>query len=117
MLIQTLCVVGHQVVPRTVQARSSSQTCPITAITKCGKGSTKAAPVAAPKTEAPISAPVDADDKLTAAERAKRMQVLQQGLAKPEDDTAAPQDVIEEAVEQTPAVEEAPVEQGAFKPT
>ncbi|MGC6517549.1 MAG: translation initiation factor IF-2 N-terminal domain-containing protein, partial [Candidatus Puniceispirillaceae bacterium] len=50
------------------------------------KAAPKQAPVEAPKTNAP-SAPVDVDDKLTAAERAKRMQVLQQGLAKPEEET------------------------------
>ena len=51
----------------------------------------KAAPAAAPakpvepKTEAPKTAAIEADDKLTAAERAKRMQVLQQGLSQPQD--------------------------------
>ena len=98
---------------KTVQVEVRRKRVPLPPSRNAAKAAPKAAPVAAPKTEAPISAPVDADDKLTAAERAKRMQVLQQGLAKPEDDAAAPQDVIEEAVEQTPAVEEAPVEQAA----
>ena len=98
---------------KTVQVEVRRKRVPLPPSRNAAKAAPKAAPVAAPKTEAPISAPVDADDKLTAAERAKRMQVLQQGLAKPEDDAAAPQDVIEEAVEQTPAVEEAPVEQSA----
>ena len=98
---------------KTVQVEVRRKRVPLPPSRNAAKAAPKAAPAAAPKTEAPISAPVDADDKLTAAERAKRMQVLQQGLAKPEDDTAAPQDVIEEAVEQTPAVEEAPVEQAA----
>ena len=98
---------------KTVQVEVRRKRVPLPPSRNAAKAAPKAAPVAAPKTEAPISAPVDADDKLTAAERAKRMQVLQQGLTKPEDDTAAPQDVIEEAVEQTPAVEEAPVEQAA----
>ena len=98
---------------KTVQVEVRRKRVPLPPSRNAAKAAPKAAPVAAPKTEAPISAPVDADDKLTAAERAKRMQVLQQGLAKPEDDAAAPQDVIEEAVEQTPAVEEAPVEQVA----
>ena len=96
---------------KTVQVEVRRKRVPLPPSRNAAKAAPKAAPAAAPKTEAPISAPVDADDKLTAAERAKRMQVLQQGLAKPEDDAAAPQDVIEEAVEQTPAVEEAPVEQ------
>ena len=54
------------------------------------RNAAKAAPQAAPVTPKPeISAPVpEADDKLTAAERAKRMQVLQQGLTKPEDEAA-----------------------------
>ena len=98
---------------KTVQVEVRRKRVPLPPSRNAAKAAPKAAPVAAPKTEAPISAPVDADDKLTAAERAKRMQVLQQGLAKPEGDAAAPQDVIEEAVEQTPAVEEAPVEQAA----
>ena len=98
---------------KTVQVEVRRKRVPLPPSRNAAKAAPKAAPAAAPKTEAPISAPVDADDKLTAAERAKRMQVLQQGLAKPEDDAAAPQDVIEEAVEQTPAVEEAPVEQAA----
>ena len=98
---------------KTVQVEVRRKRVPLPPSRNAAKAAPKAAPVAAPKTEAPISAPIDADDKLTAAERAKRMQVLQQGLAKPEDDAAAPQDVIEEAVEQTPAVEEAPVEQAA----
>ena len=98
---------------KTVQVEVRRKRVPLPPSRNAAKAAPKAAPFAAPKTEAPISAPVDADDKLTAAERAKRMQVLQQGLAKPEDDAAAPQDVIEEAVEQTPAVEEAPVEQAA----
>ena len=98
---------------KTVQVEVRRKRVPLPPSRNAAKAAPKAAPVAAPKTEAPISAPVDADDKLTAAERAKRMQVLQQGLAKPEDDAAAPQDVIEEAVEQSPAVEEAPVEQAA----
>ena len=98
---------------KTVQVEVRRKRVPLPPSRNAAKAAPKAAPAAAPKTEAPISAPVDADDKLTAAERAKRMQVLQQGLAKPEDDATAPQDVIEEAVEQTPAVEEAPVEQAA----
>ena len=98
---------------KTVQVEVRRKRVPLPPSRNAARAAPKAAPAAAPKTEAPISAPVDADDKLTAAERAKRMQVLQQGLAKPEDDAAAPQDVIEEAVEQTPAVEEAPVEQAA----
>jgi len=98
---------------KTVQVEVRRKRVPLPPSRNAAKAAPKAAPAAAPKTEAPISAPVDADDKLTAAERAKRMQVLQQGLAKPEDDAAAPQDVIEDAVEQTPAVEEAPVEQAA----
>ena len=98
---------------KTVQVEVRRKRVPLPPSRNAAKAAPKAAPAAAPKTEAPISAPVEADDKLTAAERAKRMQVLQQGLAKPEDDAAAPQDVIEEAVEQTPAVEEAPVEQAA----
>ena len=98
---------------KTVQVEVRRKRVPLPPSRNAAKTAPKAAPAAAQKTEAPISAPVDADDKLTAAERAKRMQVLQQGLAKPEDDAAAPQDVIEEAVEQTPAVEEAPVEQAA----
>ena len=98
---------------KTVQVEVRRKRVPLPPSRNAAKAAPKAAPAAAPKTEAPISAPVDADDKLTAAERAKRMQVLQQGLAKPEDDAAAPQDVIEEAVEQTSAVEEAPVEQAA----
>ena len=98
---------------KTVQVEVRRKRVPLPPSRNAAKAAPKATPAAAPKTEAPISAPVDADDKLTAAERAKRMQVLQQGLAKPEDEAAAPQDVIEEAVEQTPAVEEAPVEQAA----
>ena len=98
---------------KTVQVEVRRKRVPLPPSRNAAKAAPKAAPAAAPKTEAPISAPVDADDKLTAAERAKRMQVLQQGLAKPEDDATAPQDVIEEAVEQSPAVEEAPVEQTA----
>ena len=98
---------------KTVQVEVRRKRVPLPPSRNAAKAAPKATPASAPKTEAPISAPVDADDKLTAAERAKRMQVLQQGLAKPEDDAAAPQDVIEEAVEQTPAVEEAPVEQAA----
>ena len=98
---------------KTIQVEVRRKRVPLPPSRNAAKAAPKAAPAAAPKTEAPISALVDADDKLTAAERAKRMQVLQQGLAKPEDDAAAPQDVIEEAVEQTPAVEEAPVEQAA----
>ena len=98
---------------KTVRVEVRRKRVPLPPSRNAAKAAPKAAPAAAPKTEAPISAPVDADDKLTAAERAKRMQVLQQGLAKPEDDAAAPQDVIEDAVEQTPAVEEAPVEQAA----
>ena len=98
---------------KTVQVEVRRKRVPLPPSRNAAKAAPKAAPAAAPKTEAPISAPVDADDKLTAAERAKRMQVLQQGLAKPEDEATAPQDVIEDAVEQTPAVEEAPVEQTA----
>ena len=78
------------------------------------KAAPKAAP-AAPKVEAPTPAVIDGDDKLTAAERAKRMQVLQQGLTKPEEEAlvdeteAAP---IEEAASEAPAepeVEQAPL--------
>ena len=70
------------------------------------KAAPKAAP-AAPKVEAPAPAAIDADDKLTAAERAKRMQVLQQGLTKPEDDGIAPSaDEAEEAVTADVAPEE-----------
>ena len=98
---------------KTVQVEVRRKRVPLPPSRNAAKAAPKAAPAAAPKTEAPISAPADADDKLTAAERAKRMQVLQQGLAKPEDEATAPQDVIEDAVEQTPAVEEAPVEQAA----
>ena len=50
------------------------------------KAAAKAAPAPAapvePKTEAPKATPAELDDKLTAQERAKRMQVLQQGLTK-----------------------------------
>ena len=98
---------------KTVQVEVRRKRVPLPPSRNAAKAAPKAAPAAAPKTEAPISAPVDADDKLTAAERAKRMQVFQQGLAKPEDEATAPQDVIKDAVEQTPAVEEAPVEQAA----
>ncbi len=89
----------------------------------------KAAPAPAapvePKIEAPKPTPSEADDKLTAAERAKRMQVLQQGLGKNDEaeeqaadnNVAAEADVTapagEEAVEAAPAsepvVEEAPL--------
>ena len=54
-----------------------------------------------------MPAAIDADDKLTAAERAKRMQVLQQGLTKPEDDVLAPSaDEAEEAITADVAPEE-----------
>ena len=77
-----------------------------------------AAPAAEPKTEAPQS-PLSDDDKLTAAERAKRMQVLRDGLNKPaEEETEAgtagedaPQAETEaEAAPAEPAVEEAPLD-------
>ena len=78
------------------------------------KAAPKAAP-AAPKVEAPTPAIIDADDKLTAAERAKRMQVLQQGLTKPEDEAlldetdAAPIEDVASEVTAEPEVEEAPL--------
>ena len=75
-----------------------------------------AAPAVEPKTEAPQIAASD-DDKLTAAERAKRMQVLRDGLNKPaEEETATAADETQQTddAEQTaatePAVEEAPLD-------
>ena len=75
-----------------------------------------AAPAVEPKTEAPQIAASD-DDKLTAAERAKRMQVLRDGLNKPAEEeaaTAADETQQTDDAEQTaaaePAVEEAPLD-------
>ena len=75
-----------------------------------------AAPAVEPKTDAPQIAASD-DDKLTAAERAKRMQVLRDGLNKPAEEeaaTAADETQQTDDAEQTaaaePAVEEAPLD-------
>ena len=83
----------------------------------------KAAPQPAavePKKEAPVPVAPEADDKLTAAERAKRMQVLQQGIAKPEE-AEAPADSDATAETEAPAVEsneatQAPVEEAPLSP-
>ena len=63
-----------------------------------------------PKTEAPLAAPVDSDDKLTAAERAKRMQVLQQGLKGEETDLAQDAAAAEDVAEQRGEAAQAPEE-------
>ena len=63
-----------------------------------------------PKTEAPLAAPVDSDDKLTAAERAKRMQVLQQGLKGEETDVAQDAAAAEDTAEQKGEAVQAPEE-------
>ena len=63
-----------------------------------------------PKTEAPLAAPVDSDDKLTAAERAKRMQVLQQGLKGEETEVAQDAAAAEDAAEQIGEAAQAPEE-------
>jgi len=86
MLTQPRCVVGNQVaVPRRFKSKF---------VATAAKAAPQTAPVE-PKIEAPIVAPAsDADDKLTAAERAKRMQVLQQGIGKADEaaDDAVSQD-------------------------
>ena len=69
-----------------------------------------------PKTEAPLAAPVDSDDKLTAAERAKRMQVLQQGLKGEEIDVAQDAAAAEDTAEQKGEAVQAP-EETASQPT
>ena len=61
-------------------------------------------PPVEPKTEAPQAAPVDADDKLTAAERAKRMQVLQQGLKGDEAEVSETENLSDDTA-QAPAEE------------
>ena len=63
----------------------------------------KADPVAAPPQAAPDTAPApapapDADDKLTAQERAARVRALQEGMKKPADTTPAADDVAEQPV-------------------
>ena len=85
----------------------------------------KADPVAAPPQTAPDAAPApaptpDADDKLTAQERAARVRALQEGMKKPADAAPAADDAAEQAVAEQPddaataaeaaAVEAAPVE-------
>ena len=86
------------------------------------KAAAKAAPAPAapvePKTEAPKATPAELDDKLTAQERAKRMQVLQQGLTKgdkaeadiTETDAQAGELEAETAVNDEALAGEAPVE-------
>ena len=100
---------------KTVQVEVRRKRVPLPPSRNAAKAAPQAAP-AQPKTEdaAPI---IEADDKLTAAERAKRMQVLQQGLSKPEDEAtdsgvaAEAENEAEVTPIQTP--EDAPVEEAA----
>ena len=67
----------------------------------------KADPVAAPLQTAPDAAPApaptpDADDKLTAQERAARVRALQEGMKKPADAAPAADDAAEQAVAEQP---------------
>ena len=67
----------------------------------------KADPVAAPPQTAPDAAPApaptpDADDKLTAQERAARVRALQEGMKKPADAAPAADDAAEQAVAEQP---------------
>ena len=80
----------------------------------------KADPVAAPPQAAPEAAPVpapapDADDKLTAQERAARVRALQEGMKKPADaapaaDEAGEQPLADQTADDAAAAEAAPAE-------
>ena len=72
----------------------------------------KADPVAAPPQAAPEAAPapapaLDADDKLTAQERAARVRALQEGMKKPSDAAPSADDAAAQTADEQPADEAA----------
>lgn len=98
---------------KTVQVEVRRKRVPVPPSRQAAKAAPAPTPAVEPKEEAAPIIATEADDKLTAAERAKRMQVLQQGLAKPEEAEAeavadAPSEASAEAV--SPVVEEAPLD-------
>ena len=96
---------------KTVQVEVRRKRVPVPPSRQAAKAAPAPTPAVEPKEEAAPVIATEADDKLTAAERAKRMQVLQQGLTKPEEAEVAA-DAPSEAVaeEAAPVVEEAPLD-------
>ena len=98
---------------KTVQVEVRRKRVPVPPSRQAAKAAPAPTPAVEPKEEAAPVIATEADDKLTAAERAKRMQVLQQGLTKPDEAEAeAAADAPSEAVaeEAAPVVEEAPLD-------
>ena len=98
---------------KTVQVEVRRKRVPVPPSRQAAKAAPAPTPAVEPKEEAAPIIATEADDKLTAAERAKRMQVLQQGLTKPDEAEAevaadAPSEAAAEAA--APVVEEAPLD-------
>ena len=74
---------------KTVQVEVRRKRVPLPPSRQQAAKAAPAAPVVEPKTEAPATPAIEADDKLTAAERAKRMQLVRDGLNKPAEEDAA----------------------------
>ena len=98
---------------KTVQVEVRRKRVPVSPSRQAAKAAPAPTPAVEPKEEAAPVIATEADDKLTAAERAKRMQVLQQGLTKPDEaeaDVAADAPSEAAAEEAAPIVEEAPLD-------
>ena len=92
---------------KTVQVEVRRKRVPLPPSRQQAAKAAPAAPVSEPKIEAPETPAIEADDKLTAAERAKRMQLVREGLNKPAEDDAATLDVQDADQSQLEAAEAA----------
>ena len=95
---------------KTVQVEVRRKRVPLPPSRNAVKAAPQPAPVE-PKTEAPKPAAPEVDDKLTAAERAKRMQVLQQGIKGDDAEVNETDTPVEEAAVASEDAPQAPAEE------
>ena len=95
---------------KTVQVEVRRKRVPLPPSRNAAKAATQPAPVE-PKVEAPKPVAPEVDDKLTAAERAKRMQVLQQGIKDEETGASEAEAAAQDSASEAEAAPQAPVEE------
>ena len=97
---------------KTVQVEVRRKRVPLPPSRNAAKAAPQPVPVE-PKVEAPKTVAPEVDDKLTAAERAKRMQVLQQGIKDEEAGASEAEAAAEDIASKAEAAPQAPVEEVA----
>ena len=95
---------------KTVQVEVRRKRVPLPPSRNAAKAAPQPTPVE-PKVEAPKPVAPEVDDKLTAAERAKRMQVLQQGIKDEETGASEAEAAAQDSASEAEAAPQAPVEE------